>query len=183
MRLATECMGTAANPAKGGFVREALINQYPKLAALLEDTLHKIRRDTEVPFRLLWRKHAADCTTAGNATVTLGDATHGTHICSALVCMEKRLCTGKEISMSVGSGCSARGTIRKWIKRHFRCFAGEGRAAGSVACAAGGPPSRRRRRSKTRTWRGRCSACRTPSAPPSPAATARCPPPRTCRSA
>ena len=49
VRLAGECMGTAANPAKGGFVREALINQYPKLAALLEDTLHKIRRDTEVP--------------------------------------------------------------------------------------------------------------------------------------
>ena len=48
VRLASDCMGTAANPAKGGFVREALINQYPKLAALLEDTLHKIRRDTEV---------------------------------------------------------------------------------------------------------------------------------------
>ena len=55
MRLAGECMGTAANPAKGGFVREALINQYPKLAALLEDTLHKIRRDTEVP--LPWSCH------------------------------------------------------------------------------------------------------------------------------
>lgn len=48
VRVASECMGTAANPAKGGFVREALINQYPKLAGLLEDTLHKIRRDTEV---------------------------------------------------------------------------------------------------------------------------------------
>ncbi len=48
VRLASDCMGTASNPAKGGFVREALINQYPKLAALLEDALHKIRRDTEV---------------------------------------------------------------------------------------------------------------------------------------
>ena len=48
VRLASECLATAANPAKGGFVREALINSYPKLAALMEDTLHKIRRDTEV---------------------------------------------------------------------------------------------------------------------------------------
>lgn len=46
--MVTECMATAANPAKGGFVREALINSYPRLAAMLEDTLQKLRRDTEV---------------------------------------------------------------------------------------------------------------------------------------
>jgi len=54
VRLAGDCMGTAANPAKGGFVREALINQYPKLAALLEDALHKIRRDTEACSWISW---------------------------------------------------------------------------------------------------------------------------------
>lgn len=48
MRTVTECMATAANPAKGGFVREALINSYPRLAAMMEDTLQKLRRDTEV---------------------------------------------------------------------------------------------------------------------------------------
>lgn len=48
MRTVTECMATAANPAKGGFVREALINSYPRLAAMMEDMLQKLRRDTEV---------------------------------------------------------------------------------------------------------------------------------------
>ena len=56
VRVASECLATAANPAKGGFVREALINSYPKLAALMEDTLHKIRRDSEVPFVPAWQR-------------------------------------------------------------------------------------------------------------------------------
>lgn len=41
-------MAGAANAAKGGFVREALVGAFPRLAALLEDTLAKLQRDTNV---------------------------------------------------------------------------------------------------------------------------------------
>ncbi len=43
-------MAGAANAAKGGFVREALVGAFPRLAALLEDTLAKLQRDTNVSY-------------------------------------------------------------------------------------------------------------------------------------
>lgn len=48
MRCVTDCLAAAANPAKGGFVREALTGSYPKLASLLEAMFQKLRHDTEV---------------------------------------------------------------------------------------------------------------------------------------
>jgi hypothetical protein len=48
MQSLAEALSAAANPAKGGFVREALTNHYPRLAALLDDTLQRIKQDTEV---------------------------------------------------------------------------------------------------------------------------------------
>lgn len=41
-------MAAAFSPSKGGFVREALTHSYPRLAALLEQTLQRILTDTQV---------------------------------------------------------------------------------------------------------------------------------------
>lgn len=43
-----EQMAAAATPAKGGFVREALISSFPRLATLLDDLFEKLRQDTSV---------------------------------------------------------------------------------------------------------------------------------------
>ena len=48
MALLTEGLAAAAAPVKGGFIREALISQYPRLAALLEETFRRIVQDTDV---------------------------------------------------------------------------------------------------------------------------------------
>jgi hypothetical protein len=39
-------MDSAASTAKGGFVRDALVGSYPRMAALLEEALLKLQRDT-----------------------------------------------------------------------------------------------------------------------------------------
>lgn len=44
----SEAMAGAASTAKGGFVRDALVGSYPRLAALLEESLTKLQRDTDV---------------------------------------------------------------------------------------------------------------------------------------
>ena len=41
-------MDGAATAAKGGFVRDALVGSYPRMAALLEEALLKLQRDTNV---------------------------------------------------------------------------------------------------------------------------------------
>jgi hypothetical protein len=46
--LLTEQLAAASMPAKGGFVREALISSFPRLATLLDDLFEKLRHDTEV---------------------------------------------------------------------------------------------------------------------------------------
>lgn len=43
-----QAMAAAFSPSKGGFVREALTHSYPRLAALLEQTLQRILTDTQV---------------------------------------------------------------------------------------------------------------------------------------
>ena len=40
-------LATAANPARGGLVREALGAHFPRLAQLLEDALGRLARDTQ----------------------------------------------------------------------------------------------------------------------------------------
>lgn len=46
--LLTEGLAAAAAPVKGGFIREALTNHYPRLAALLEETFRRVLQDTDV---------------------------------------------------------------------------------------------------------------------------------------
>lgn len=46
---AGEVLAGAAGGGKGGVVREALVGAYPRLAHLLEDTLARLLRDTNVP--------------------------------------------------------------------------------------------------------------------------------------
>lgn len=46
-RALTASLATAANPARGGLVREALAAHFPRLAQLLEDTLGRLARDTQ----------------------------------------------------------------------------------------------------------------------------------------
>ena len=41
-------MASAASTAKGGFVRDALIGSFPRMATLLEEALAKLQRDTNV---------------------------------------------------------------------------------------------------------------------------------------
>lgn len=57
---ASDAMAPAANAAKGGFVREALVNAFPRLALLMEEALAKLQRDTTVSFfyfiRLEWKQ-------------------------------------------------------------------------------------------------------------------------------
>ena len=52
-----ELFAGAAAAAKGGFVREALTASFPRLAALLEEALAKLRRDTDVRSCLAQHKH------------------------------------------------------------------------------------------------------------------------------
>ena len=46
-RALAASLATAANPARGGLVREALAAHFPRLAQLLEDTLGRLARDTQ----------------------------------------------------------------------------------------------------------------------------------------
>eukprot|EP00884_Botryococcus_braunii_P012366 jgi/Botrbrau1/2112/Bobra.0093s0019.1 len=46
--LLSEQLAAASTPAKGGFVREALISSFPRLATLLDDLFEKLRQDTDV---------------------------------------------------------------------------------------------------------------------------------------
>jgi len=43
-----ECFAAAFNTARGGFVREALIGGYPRLAAALEEVCARVARDSAV---------------------------------------------------------------------------------------------------------------------------------------
>lgn len=43
-----EAMAVAASAAKGGFVRDALVGSFPRMATLLEEALVKLQRDTNV---------------------------------------------------------------------------------------------------------------------------------------
>ena len=43
-----DAMTTASHPSRGGFVREALTSQYPRLAGVLEQALQRIHTDTQV---------------------------------------------------------------------------------------------------------------------------------------
>lgn len=46
-RALAAALATAANPARGGLVREALAAHFPRLVAALEDTLGRVARDTQ----------------------------------------------------------------------------------------------------------------------------------------
>ncbi|DBA86122.1 hypothetical protein WJX77_008098 [Trebouxia sp. C0004] len=46
--LLMEGLAVAAAPVKGGFIREALTTQYPRLAALLEEIFRRVVHDTDV---------------------------------------------------------------------------------------------------------------------------------------
>ena len=46
-RALTADLATAANPARGGLVREALAAHFPRLTQLLEDALGRLARDTQ----------------------------------------------------------------------------------------------------------------------------------------
>ena len=52
-------MASAASTAKGGFVRDALVGSFPRMATLLEEALSKLQRDTNVS--LLGLKHSVCC--------------------------------------------------------------------------------------------------------------------------
>jgi hypothetical protein len=41
-------MGSAASTAKGGFVRDALVGSFPRMATLLEEAFSKLQRETNV---------------------------------------------------------------------------------------------------------------------------------------
>ncbi len=43
-------MDAAANPAKGGLVRETLITNYPRLVSLLEDHVKRLLSETSVRY-------------------------------------------------------------------------------------------------------------------------------------
>ena len=48
VKVLESAMAAAAAPARGGFVREALTAQYPRLALLLESTFQRLVQDTDV---------------------------------------------------------------------------------------------------------------------------------------
>jgi len=50
-RALAAALATAANPARGGLVREALAAHFPRLVAALEDTLARVARDTQARAR------------------------------------------------------------------------------------------------------------------------------------
>lgn len=48
VKVLESAMAAAAAPARGGFVRESLTAQYPRLALLLESTFQRLVQDTDV---------------------------------------------------------------------------------------------------------------------------------------
>jgi hypothetical protein len=81
-------MASAASTAKGGFVRDALVGSFPRLATLLEDALSKLQRDTNVS--LLGLKQSVCCCWIGARLQCQGfgtradDSHHSWKICDAV---------------------------------------------------------------------------------------------------
>jgi hypothetical protein len=155
----TEAMAAASNPAKGGFVREALISTYPKLDAMLEATFERLQRETEVRLSVC-------CLSVCCLSVCLS-VCHG--IALSVCCSMNASVVHRSgaVLISAAPICPSRSRVWRRLRRR--------------SSSSRWPP--RRRRSKMRTWRRRCSACRTPCTLRSRGATARCRRLATCRSA